>query len=304
VHTPGKSRSAPAWTLWLALLAVLAAPDEARGQIAQDCARLGASTRARADRLLARLHAHDCCDQPLGRCLQERPLCRLAVRLASNLCRRVARGEEDQRIERAMVQRALTFVGVAGPGSEGGRAQRAQIELGGLTAAGDAAAPVTLIAYSSPRGVHCARLVPALHQAVTAGALRGRARLYLKVFPLRSQPHASEEALAFLAANRLGRFWDYVLHAYQHFDGFAPARLLEWAQALGLPADQFAAALDDPALRRQLSAGKREGLENGVESTPTVFIDGRRYRGELAADELVDVVEEAFEAKQGLVYVH
>ncbi|MFH1435292.1 MAG: hypothetical protein ABIJ56_06215 [Pseudomonadota bacterium] len=45
-----------------------------------------------------------------------------------------------------------------------------------------------------------------------------------------------------------------------------------------------------------------EGLENGVESTPAYFIDGRFYQGEVEFEELVDVIEEMVDRSSGLIH--
>lgn len=260
-----------------------------------DCDTLGAAELGRARELLGRSYAHDCCDQPLAACLAARPRCALAVRLAANVCRRVSAGEDDARIARALALRARM-------------AQAAQldppatIDLAEAPVAGDPAAPVAVVIYAGPRGTHCARLTPPVHAAVEGGALRGKARLYLKPFPLRSNPHSKEAGLAFVAAQRLGKLWEFALHSYARFDEFAPALQPEWAAAIGLDRAEFERLVADPATAEQLSASKLEGLENGVDSTPTVFIDGHRYLGENEVDELVDTVAEAHDRAQGRVH--
>ena len=57
-----------------------------------------------------------------------------------------------------------------------------------------------------------------------------------------------------------------------------------------------------PALLDLLAAHKREGVDNGIESTPAFFIDGHPYRGELEVDELIDVLEEAWERSMGFTH--
>ena len=39
-------------------------------------------------------------------------------------------------------------------------------------------------------------------------------------------------------------------------------------------------------------ASKKEGLVNGVEETPTLFINGRRWVGDLEAVEILDALAE------------
>jgi 2-hydroxychromene-2-carboxylate isomerase len=90
-----------------------------------------------------------------------------------------------------------------------------------------------------------------------------------------------------------------MLHAYRHFDDYAAERQPEWAAASGLDGDEFVARLEDPATRDAVVASKKEGLVNGVEETPTLFIDGRRWVGDLELEELVSAVEEAAARARG-----
>jgi len=134
---------------------------------------------------------------------------------------------------------------------------------------------------------------------VRDGPLTGKVKLHLVVFPLRSNPHSKEAGLAFLAARELGAQWAFVRLSYAHFDRFDLDTQAAWAETVGLDAAEFTAALADPALAEALVAGKRAGLDAGVEGTPTFFIDGRRYVGEMEVEELVDVLEEVHERGEG-----
>jgi protein-disulfide isomerase len=273
------------------------APAVSTGPLAvPDCDALGGAQLDRARQLLGASYIHDCCDRPLAACLEQQPRCRLAVRLAANVCRRVAAGEDDQQIERALALRARM-------------AQSAQIDpavtidLDGAPRVGGEAAPVTIVVYAGPRGTHCARLTPLIHQAVVDGPLQGKARLFLKPFPLRSNPHSKEAGLAFVAARQLGKLWEFVLHSYARFDQFTPELQPEWAATVGIDRAEFERLVAAPETKEQLSASKLEGLENGVESTPSVFLDGRYYQGELEIEELVDTVLELHDRSQGLIHV-
>lgn len=261
------------------------------GQTREACDGLSGPDRARADQLLATTYIHDCCDQTLALCLQEESPCRLATRMAQNICTRIAGGQDDGQIQLALTLRARTML----PGYE-----EATFELAGVPRIGDADAPVTVVEFADARGHHCARLTPPLVAAIVDGPLAGQVQLYLKVFPLRSNPHAKEAGLAFLAACELDCFWDFALYSYAHFEEFKVEELPAWAEAVGLDRERFELLVADEALTQRLVAGKKEGLENGVKSTPSFFIDGRLYQGEMEIEELVDVLEEVAERSRGL----
>jgi protein-disulfide isomerase len=270
-------------------------PAPANGPTRTECDSLAAKQKQRADEILARTYIHDCCDQTLAACVREERRCRLAVRLAENVCRRVSRGQDDEGIELALSLRARMMESEQ-------LDQASAIDLADLPAAGDADAPLTMVLYAGPRGVNCAQITPQVHEAVTEGALKGKAKLFLKPFPLRSNPHAKEAGVAFLAAQDLDRLWEFVLHSYSRFDDFTVESQPAWAEAVGLDRARFEQLLADPALAERLVASKMEGLENGVKSTPTFFIDGRFYHGDLDIEELVDTIEELHDRATGLTH--
>ncbi len=163
-------------------------------------------------------------------------------------------------------------------------------------------AAVSVVLFMSARGSNCARVVPFLYSAITNGPLKGKIRLYAKIFPLRSNTFAKEAALAFMAAHRQGRFWEYADLSFRHFTDFTPDSMDLWARELGLDMEQFGADVDDPALLDEIVASKREGLEKGVDATPALFIGGHPYLGDIDPEEIVDVLEEVYQRETGRVY--
>lgn len=257
------------------------------------CDALKGRDRARAESLLASEHLYDCCDGTVADCLAVRPPCSLAPRLAENICRRVAAGQDDVRIRRSLSRRARSMVGGGTP---------TEIDLTDAPTVGDPEAPVTVVVYACARCPYCSRLVPALHDEVTTGPLQGKARLVFRTFPIRGHEGSTEAGLAFVAAHRLGRFWPFLIHAYRHFDEFSADAQPDWAAAVGIDREAFVAGIGDPATREVLVASKKEGLVNRVEETPTVFINGRRWVGDLETVEIVDAIGEESDRARGLLW--
>jgi len=72
---------------------------------------------------------------------------------------------------------------------------------------------------------------------------------------------------------------------------------------VGLDDEEFSVLLRDSATREALVASKKEGLVNGVEETPTLFLNGRRWVGDLELDEIVDAIEEESARIRGELWV-
>ena len=138
-------------------------------------------------------------------------------------------------------------------------------------------------------------MIPELYRAAAEEPLAGNVRLAFRIFPIRGHEGSTPAGLGFAAAAEMGAFWPFMLEAYAHFDGFTAEGQVEWADAVGLDRQDFVTLVADPGTRESLVASKKEGLVNGVEETPTLFINGRRWVGDLDAVELIDVMAEEAE---------
>ncbi|MCD4748629.1 MAG: DsbA family protein [Thermoanaerobaculales bacterium] len=258
------------------------------------CDALTGNERRLAEHILAGEYLYDCCDETISRCLEAQPTCSLAVRLADNVCRRVAAGQDETRIRRALSRRARSMVGGGKP---------AEIDLAAAPSIGPDDAPVTVVVYACARCPYCTILVPALYEAIITGQLNDEVRLAFRTFPIRGHKGSTTAGLGFVAAAEMNTFWPFMLHAYDHFDEYSPERQVEWAEEIGFERDAFETRVSDPATRDALVVRKKEGLVNGVKETPTVFINGRRWVGDLETAELLDAIEEEAARVKGEIWL-
>lgn len=269
-----------------ALAALLAFP--AGALAGGPCDRLSGTARAVADQVLATEHPYDACDRTFAGCLEAQPVAPLVRRLADWICRKAASGQEALAIVRSLEKRAMSMM-------RPGRVQA--IDLSSAPPAGCPKARVAVAVYLCARCPYCAKLVPALHREVTSGRLAGRVALHLRLFPIKSHEHSTEANVAVAAAASLGKGWEFLLRAYRGFDAFSPSALADWAVEAGIDRAAFETAASSPSVRETVVESKKEGLRNGVDSTPTFFINGRRWMGDLDIDTLVDALEEEVDAQ-------
>lgn len=253
---------------------------------ASRCNGLAASKKQAADEILGSAHAYGCCDDTIAACLRKKPSCTVSTRLANEVCRRVDKGEDRPAIEHAIAQRTQSMTSTAAP---------VPIDLSSTQVAGDSAAPVTAVIYICGRCPFCAKLEPRLFEQVTTGALKGKVKLYVRPFPIRSHANSTEAGLAMVAAERMGSLFPFLAELYKNFDAFDVAKLPDYASAAGLDPAAFRTQMDDPSTRSRLVAAKKEGTRNKVDATPTLFINGRMWLGEMSFEQVEDVLEEAAE---------
>jgi protein-disulfide isomerase len=101
-----------------------------------------------------------------------------------------------------------------------------------------------------------------------------------RYFPLQGiHPHAQAAAETAEAAARQGRFWEMHDVLFRNQLRLEAADLRRYAERIGLDLDRYAADLADPATRARVERDLDTGDASGVDGTPSLFIDGHRYRG-------------------------
>jgi protein-disulfide isomerase len=121
--------------------------------------------------------------------------------------------------------------------------------------------------------------------------------IYFKQFPLPFHANAKLASQATLAAHKQGAFWQMHDLIFDNQSTLNPEIFKNFATQLGLNVEKFLADMNDPAIQVEIENQMKEGMQNGLTGTPTVFINGRLYRGETNVEKLSAKVLEALKAK-------
>jgi protein-disulfide isomerase len=106
-------------------------------------------------------------------------------------------------------------------------------------------------------------------------------KVVFRHFPLRSiHPHAQAASEAAEAAARQDRFWQMHDLLFANRRQLEAADLRRYAKEIGLDLERFESDLADPAIKARIKRDLRSGLQSGVDGTPSLFIEGRRYGGD------------------------
>lgn len=139
---------------------------------------------------------------------------------------------------------------------------------------GPAEAPITIVEFADYQCPYCARSEALIEEALKA--YPDQARFVFKHFPLTSShPQALPAALAAVAAQRQGKFWEMHALLFANQRALAPEQLEEYARRLGLDMDRFRADMAAEDVKAQVEADRRLARRAGVRGTPTVFVNGR-----------------------------
>ena len=141
-------------------------------------------------------------------------------------------------------------------------------------------APVKLVEFFDYGCPHCAAFRPMMEQVVKDEG--GKVVEYFLMFPLEKHTDSRSAAQAAFAAAAQGKFDD--MHKLL-FDKQPPAvsqdheHVTEDAKELGLDMAKFEQVYSDPATAAQVASDLAQGEKAGVDATPTLFFNGRKYDG-------------------------
>lgn len=90
--------------------------------------------------------------------------------------------------------------------------------------------------------------------------------------------YAKKAAIAALAADRQGKFWEFHDRLFDHYKKPDDQKIKEIAQQLNLNQNVFEKDMKNPEIGAKVQRDFRDGQQAGVRGTPTIFINGRRLK--------------------------
>ncbi len=182
-------------------------------------------------------------------------------------------------------------------------ATRAKLQLQGAPSEGPANAPVTLVEFSDLECPFCKEANQVINQV--RAELPGKMRVIFKYYPLTNihpWAMAAAKAAVCVTAQKSDHFWPFEQTVFSHQDKLdqlplarVPSRLRDFALESGTQPGPYDACLNSPATTATIQASMRNGKLVGVNSTPTLYIDGREIAGVIPANTLKSLVQ--YEAK-------
>jgi len=159
----------------------------------------------------------------------------------------------------------------------------------GSPSMGPADARIVIVEFSDFQCPYCVKAVAKVNAVLQA--FPKDVKLIFKQYPLETHPQASISAAASLAAHNQGKFWQMHDILFANRTQLSRTNILAWAGRLGLDMKRFTQDLDSEAVKNAVVKDTKDGDKAGVEGTPTFFIDGQRYNGEIALEAVKPVIE-------------
>lgn len=165
------------------------------------------------------------------------------------------------------------------------------LQIAGAPSRGPATARLTIVEFSDFQCPFCKTGAEALN--AIAKAYPKDVRVVFKQFPLESHSQAAFAAEASLAAHAQGKFWEMHDRIFANPRALTEANFVAWAKEFGMDVTRFTSELSSHKYQAVVQAETKQGLDAGVEGTPTVFLNGRPYRGAVTFEDLKPAVDAA-----------
>ena len=246
-------------------------------------------TAPAARALLRLLRNHDCpcgCGMKVAECRVKDPPCSWSKGLAAAMgdALRAGKNENDA------IEAANASKWAHGPTPPKLLEDPVKIPIAGSPVRGPENARLTLVEFSDFQCPYCALAVGKLNAVLDA--YPGKIKLIFKQFPLDTHSQAALAAQAAIAAHQQGKFWPMHDTLFAHRRDLSRASILALANATGVDMKKFQGDLDSIETKKAVARDMQDGDRAGVEGTPTVYINGRKYNGALDLPAIRPVIEQ------------
>lgn len=150
------------------------------------------------------------------------------------------------------------------------------LDPGNSPSLGSPDAPVTLIEYSDYQCPYCKKAQP--HIKAVEAKYGEKVRVVFMNQPLAMHKMARPAALAAMAAERQGKFWEYHDALYA-VEGLDDAKLVAIATTLGLKLPKWEADRTSTEIDAAVAADVARAEKHKITSTPTFFVNGYKVKG-------------------------
>lgn len=157
-------------------------------------------------------------------------------------------------------------------------------------------AKVTIVEFSDFECPYCAAARPILEEFVKA---RPQVRLCWMAYPLPMHPNAVTAGQSAMFARDAGKFWQMHDALFDNQLSISEDFIRQLLGKQGLDVKAFDKAVAAKKYLDELEASKEAGKKAGVDSTPSIFINGRKFLLGLNAESLSVAVDDELDWMTG-----
>lgn len=118
-------------------------------------------------------------------------------------------------------------------------------------------------------------------------------------FPLTNiHPYAGIAAMASEAAAEQGKFWEMHEILFSHQSEIGPESVFNLARELKLDMKKFLNDIEDETLLQKVQNDFKSGIDSSVDGTPTIFVNGLSFEGEITFEGLSEEIDQILNDNQ------
>lgn len=156
------------------------------------------------------------------------------------------------------------------------QAKPVKLDLEGCPDTGPQDAAVTIAVFSDFKCPHCGKAASIILEIKEKHS--EHVRVVFKHYPLTSiHPESMNGALAAAAAHLQGRFWEMHDALFALEGDLDAASIEEAAVSAGLDMERWSEDVESPGVLDIVNRDVKQAQDLGLESTPTIFVDGMHY---------------------------
>lgn len=126
--------------------------------------------------------------------------------------------------------------------------------------------------------------------------------LIFRHFPIIStHPNAGVASVAAEAADHQGKFGEMHLALFNHQDDLSTENIFTIAKGMGLNMRDFINDLENERLLQRVRKDINSGVLNGVNATPTIFVNGVRLEGMPSFEEFQEEIDQILRDNQPVI---
>lgn len=263
---------------WMSASADAAAPPPLVGIPGMDFSALAPSAQHELATVFTDEFCYCGCPHTLEACVKTHTTCPHGRRMASLAAQQAERGALGAEIILTLGNYYQSFA-----------APRGKHPIHPKQCRGPADAKATVVEYFDYECPGCGSARPILDAFAKA---HPDVRFCALPFPLQAHPNALPAGQAALFARDKGKFWQMHDLLFENQRQLSVPMILELAGKLGLPVPELRKAIDSGKYVDELKASRDAGMAAGVDSTPFLFVNGRKYGLPMVESMLAHAVED------------
>lgn len=167
---------------------------------------------------------------------------------------------------------AIIILGVWWTSKPAPSISKEQLIVAGAATKGFEASPDYLVEFSDFQCPACKLFKPQVDEILNKYS--DRMLFVYRHFPLMQHPYGQKAAMASIAAQNQGKFWEMYDYLFANQEKLSDEVVLTGAAEMGLDVEKFKADWESDDTKNKVQKDTADGASLGVNSTPTFYLNG------------------------------